>query len=386
MGWSLVLLSGNTGLPASWTEQSDLTSAASKKISVYLTQPHEISFTMPGEHPEAVLVEELVSDVVARYDAGDGLGAQREVRCRVGPSSDSADGTSISSTFRALSYKEMISRWYVDTDRQYEASFTGSRGIEGISWQLLTQFMVRPSGNFSISRGTGGAGTAAETTNPLIKIDKGAIVTESIDKLFEDTLYWWDITPDMVFQTYQRGYRRRFLLDYGGSVASFQRTVDPSTYVNAVRLIGGTPASPPGGYAIPDASATTNEVLTGTAVQGRWERYIYDSEEFSQSRAQSRADALVKTGQVITPTYTMTLKPGMWGGPDDLWIGDVTPVRIQLGRLSVDTELVVSSMVFDIGDDGDETVTVTCDGLSTNDTYFQKQRAQLADIRRLERR
>jgi hypothetical protein len=380
MGWSLVLVSGNSGLPLTWVEQSDLTAASAKKISVYLDQPHEISFTLPGEHPEAELVEELFCDVIAQYDGA------REVRCRVGPSTDSADGASITTTIRALSYKEMVSRWYVDTDRQYEASFTGSRGIEGIGWQLLTQFMVRSSGGFSISRGPGGVGTASVTTNPLIKVDKGTVVSEAIDKLFEDTIYWWDIDQDMVFNTYQKGYRRRFLLDYGGSVASFQRTVDPSTYANAVRLFGGTPTTPPVGYAVPDASSTTPEVLAGTAPQGRWERYVYDSEEYSQSRAQSRADALAAAAQVVTPTYTMTLKPGMWAGPDDLWIGDVCPVKLQVGRLDVDTELIVSSMIFDIGDDGEETVTVTCDGLSTRDTYFVKQRKALADIRRLERR
>jgi hypothetical protein len=58
---------------------------------------------------------------------------------------------------------------------------------------------------------------------------------------------------------------------------------------------------------------------------------------------------------------------------------------IDHGRLNVDTVGLVTSLQFDINDNGDDTVTVTLDGLDPASAYYRKQRKLLSDVARLER-
>jgi murein DD-endopeptidase MepM/ murein hydrolase activator NlpD len=404
-GWQLTLLSGATADPSTWLEQSDLTAATGKKVSIFLDQPHEISFSMNGQHPEAALVEELMSDVVASFDDGTGTGQQRLVRARVGPSSDTGDETSVTCNFRALSYRDVLNRRILYSNVSYGSLYTG--GLEAIGWDLITRCMSPDGGNLGITRGTTGGTSAAGAANAAIDLEAGMVIAEQLQKAFDETTgYDWDITADLVFQTYLRPRRvvpptgtvlaptfgGRFLLDYGGSVARYERTVDPSEYANAVRVTGGTPQSPPGGYVIPAQTAQAAELTesgafpNGQLRQGRWDRQYSDADIFSTARALERAQQLVADSQVVTPTYTLTLKPGMWHGPADMWVGDECPVVIQHGRLNVDTVGLVTSLVADIDDNGGDTVTVTVDGLDRRTDYYRKQRLLLADLARIERR
>ncbi|MET0426290.1 MAG: hypothetical protein ABW046_20645 [Actinoplanes sp.] len=403
-GWQLTLLSGPSPDPSTWGVQSDLTGATAKKVTVYLDQAHEITWSMNGEHPEAQLVEELMSDVVASYDPGTGTSTAL-VRARVGPTSDAADGTSITTQFKALSYRDLLNRRILYTNKSYAAAYSG--GLEAIGWDLITVCMSPDGGNLGITRGTTGTDSAAGSATAKLDFEAGMVVAEQLQKAFDEVDgYDWDITAGLVFQTYLRPRRvpplptdvvlptfaGRFLLDYGGSVASFQRNVDPSTYANAVRVTGGTPQSPPGGYVIPNQTAQAAALTesgsypNGQLRQGRWDLQYSDVDIFDSTRALKRANELLADAQVIQPTYTMTLKPGMWHGPSEMWVGDVCPVRIQAGRLDVDTTGLITSLSFDIGDDGDETVTVTVDGLDPVSTYYRRQRALLANLARLERR
>jgi hypothetical protein len=402
-GWQLSLLSGSSPLPSSWGVQSDLTGATDKKVTVYLDQPHEITFAMNGEHPEALLIEELMSDILATYDPGSG--PQNLVRARVGPTSDTGDGTSVVTQFKALSYRDLLNRRILYSNKSYAALFSG--GLEAIGWDLVTVAMSSPGGSLGISRGTTGTDTAVGSANAKIDLEAGMVVAEQIQKAFDETTgYDWDITADLVWQTYIRprrtvpppgttvlpGFTGRFLLDYGGSVATFQRNVDPSGYANAVRVTGGTPQTVPGGYVIPNQTAQAPELTQtgafpyGQLRQGRWDKQYSDADIFDSTRAAKRAAEILANSQVIAPTYTLTLKPDMWHGPSEMWVGDVCPVRIRSGRLDVDTTGLISSLSFDINDDGDDTVTVTVDGLDPVSTYYRKQRALLANLARLERR
>lgn len=389
-GWSLRLLSGPGANPSTWGEQSDLTGATAKKISVYLDQPHEISFSMNAEHPEAPLVEELLSDVAAYYDDGTGTGPQRLVRCRVGPSSDTGDGTSTTTMFRALSYRDLLNRKLIYSGDPFEPT-PPVTNIEDLGWQMINQAQGRPNGSLGITRGVRDASSAIGGSVSGVEFQVGMVIGEQIDKLFQDAgAYDYDITGNLVYQTYLRPRRTptngsRFLLDYGGSVASFQRTVDPSEYANAIIVLGGNDSS---GFPIAPEGAEREApgILDGLVRQGRWEKTFSDPDLTNLERLAFRADRLLSDVQVLQPTYTLTLKPGMWDGPAGLWVGDVCPIRIKAGRLDVDTQLLVTALTFDVGDDGDETVTVSCGGLSPNDAYYKKQRKLLQSIAQLERR
>jgi len=390
-GWQLTLLSGPSPDPSTWLEQSDLTAASGKKVSIYLDQPHEITWSMNGQHPEAKLVEELMSDVVASFDDGTGTGQQSLVRARIGPSSDSGNETSVNCSFRALSYRDLLNRRILYSNVTYAAVY----GLEALGWDLITRTQATDGGYLGITRGTTGGTSASGGPNPLFELEAGMVIAEQIAKAFEETPgYDWDITADLVWQTYIRPRRvgpGRFLLDYGGSVASYVRTVDPADYANAVRVTGGTPEAPPGGYVIPSQTAQAADLTesgsfpNGKFRQGRWDKQYSDTDIFTSARALQRAQERLANSQVIAPTYTLTLKPGMWHGPTDLWVGDECPVSIQHGRLDVDTVGLVTSLQIDIDDNGGDTVTVTVDGLDPHSVYYRNQRKLLADVARLER-
>lgn len=386
-GWSFVLVSGNTIDPTGWTEQSDLTAATAKKLTVYLDQPHEITFDMNGMHPEALLIGELFCDVIAYHDNGDGTGPVKQVRARVGPTSDTADGTSITTNYKALSYRELLGRKILyDGDSILTYAATVAQTQENIAWNLIAAAQGRTNGTLGITRGTPAASSGVSVIHPF---EAGMVVGEQVAQVAAtDTGFDWDIGPDLVYMTYYplRGRTTlagQFPLDYGGSVASFTRSVEPADYANAVRVSGGTPD---GGSAPTPSAQTSAEVTAGTAVQGRWERQLSDQDLLTTALVAKRATKLLSDAQVLQPTYSMTLTPGMWTGPADMWLGDTVPVLIQAGRLNVDTSLRVTSMEFGIGDDGDDKVTVTLGGLSLIDRFYQKQKKVFQDIARLERR
>jgi hypothetical protein len=60
----------------------------------------------------------------------------------------------------------------------------------------------------------------------------------------------------------------------------------------------------------------------------------------------------------LTPTYTLGLRPGTYtyGNPN---MGDSVPLIINEGRLAVNTTIRVTGITYDIGDDGQEDVTLT---------------------------
>jgi hypothetical protein len=55
----------------------------------------------------------------------------------------------------------------------------------------------------------------------------------------------------------------------------------------------------------------------------------------------------------------ITLKPGSWGGPSDVWMGDLVTVVINSGRLTVNDQLRVMELAFTIDANGQETLALT---------------------------
>jgi hypothetical protein len=388
-GWTFTLRSADSGInPATWPITSDLTGATARKIRVFLDQPAEIEFSINAEHDEAALVQELLCDVVASHDAGDGLGPEAVLRGRVGSTADTGDGTRIDTTVKAVSYRGLLHRKILySADSVLTYADPTLRIPEDIAWELIAAAQGRTNGTWGITRGTPAATSSTTRTQPF---EAGMVVGEQIDQVAAGT-FDWDVGPDLVYMTYypQRGRSSgQFPLDYGGSVASFTRNFDPADYANAVRVSGGTPS---GGSPPTPQGLNSSEVGSGTARQGRWEVQISDQDLLAAGLLLIRATKEVNERQVITPSYSMTLTPGMWRGPNDLWIGDVAPVQIRAGRLDVSVDLRVLAMEFALSDDtgvGDEAdqVTVTLGKLAPHQAYLRRWRKQLEDVARLGRR
>lgn len=105
----------------------------------------------------------------------------------------------------------------------------------------------------------------------------------------------------------------------------------------------------------PDVSGAPD---IASRLEGRWDQVIGTQHQI-QSSMDKAAAWYLQNGQVILPTYTITLHPGAWQGPNWLFLGDLVTVRISAGRLQVDDKLPVTEMTFDINSSGMETLTMT---------------------------
>lgn len=272
---------------------------------------------------------------------------------RVGTSSDNLDGDEHRATITAVDYREVLRRRIL-TDAT-NLNFTGSE-VAFIAWTLINTVQGYNGGALGIGRGRGQV-TGIKQTWTASKSD---YVGEDIDTLAGmDPNFDWDITPygtsDLRLDVWPgvRGVAKGVILEQGGSlVSSINRTVDPSTYGNAVYLTGGSGASPP----------LTDVVLEASDLnvrpEGRFDRLIGTDFILSAS-LQASAQGYLKDAEKLLPTYSIVLKPGVWMGPDHLWIGDTVHVRIKSGRLLVDDLVFVTEMQFDISPDGVETLSLT---------------------------
>lgn len=373
--WEMVLLYGGLVSPSTWGEQSDLTGATNRRVKFMLRGSHSAEFSINGLHPEAVLVEELTSDVLVRRNGVSLL------RARIGPTDDALDGTSHLVNVKAFDYRELLKRriLYAGDAALTYASST-ARDQEDIGWQLIAATQGRINGNLGITRGTSQSTPVTRNLTFEAGDSIGELIPQHLVEIWDGIE--WEIDPGLVYRSYypQRGFVTDFLLDYGGSVSSVSRTVNTADYTNAVVFSGGgdTPPTP--------AARQTADVNAGTAREGRWERAKGDTGFTQQAQVDGFADFVISIDQTVVPSYTLKLVPGMWDGPDHMWLGDRVNVVIKSGRLDVDVSLRVLAMDFDIGDDGQETISATVGQLSHIEKYYRNAQSREHRLDRLERR
>jgi hypothetical protein len=195
-----------------------------------------------------------------------------------------------------------------------------------------------------------------------------------------DSGFNWDIVPQtgsvsQQFTTWQsRGINRGKVLDYPGRLIKASRSIDPGTYANAVRVTGNT------GLAAVRLEASD----IATRPEGRWDAQSGDTALLDAASVTARANYELAQGQQVVPTWTVTLRPGSWGGPTDLWLGDSVNLQVSSGRLSVDEDLRVYEINIALDDADNETVTLTLAALDP----FKRRRLRQYDFRltALERR
>src|SRR5258708_40120483 len=86
-----------------------------------------------------------------------------------------------------------------------------------------------------------------------------------------------------------------------------------------------------------------------TAPQGRWDASL-SAEENDAATLTARAGLAVGSASVLTPTYTIPLRPGYWLGPAHIWLGDVVTVIPGSGRLPAPERLRVSQVNVQVDD------------------------------------
>jgi hypothetical protein len=326
--------------PASDGPDTELTAATGRKLTCRLGQPSDVAFTLDGRHEQAAGITELVTDIWAYRD--------RELlhRGRVGATTDQVTEDAHLTTFNAPDYRALLDRrWIDDADKlSYVAEDQAS-----IAWQIIQATQARPGGDLQITRGDG------QTTGYLRDrlLTPGKYIGETLSQLGDvDSGFEWEVDAQLRFNTFtpQRGRGAVAVLDYGGAVASFTRAVTPADFANVVR-------------ATADADPRAPEVRTAadiaTRPEGRWETDRGFPDILEQSTLAAKADFLLADAATLRPSYTLTLAPGRYPGPDKLWLGDTCIVSVRSGRLDEHDAQRVMEIVFEPTEDGDEVVRIT---------------------------
>lgn len=350
------------------TPRGELTAATARTVTFPLYAACTAAFTIDGRHPEATMLQELVTDLLVYRDA------ELMFRGRLGSSTDSLDADKHTTTFSAVDYRGMLHRRKTFGPQTY----TGW-DLADIGWDMidLTQHrVIIPGGEMRITRGDNGAQGIGTVRDHEVK--DGAWVDGAIDELAN---VWggfqWAIDPQLRFQAWAS--RGRNLADFaiqhtpsGGNVTKIDRAVDTSQYGNTVVATGAEGLMAAYRFA-PDLAARP---------EGRieWQESVTD--RTTQEMVDGAAEAALAWHGNITPAYKATLSAGVWA-PDIINVGDTASIRIQSGRLNVDTTDRVFEVGVAISDEGNETVDLTF-GQVRRDllTFF---RAVPARLDRLER-
>jgi hypothetical protein len=312
----------------------ELTEARSRRIEFALDDSAKASWTLPGRHPQTPLVDELATDLVVSRDS------VAIFRGRVNASDDSVSPTVHTCTFSAADYRGVLDRriiWpgstasYVQVDQA------------AIAADLINDTQV-----------LGPLGIQTPTTPTGVKRDRtyesGASIGELIGNLGRcENGFDWDISPGLVFRVWwpARGTTTpSWVGEYGRNVSDVRRTVASGDYANAIRFSGKDAVTPP---------PVTRVVTPGN--EGRWEDQRGNTDVTTTAQLNEQANGAILAASVIQPSYSLTLVPGAWT-PATVWLGDTIRLIVNSGRLAVDTTTRVVGVGIDIGESGEETVSL----------------------------
>lgn len=399
--WRVTLHSRTFGIPSAgamptWrtTMLVELVGARGRRLEQSWDQAAQFTFTLNGHAPEAAAVLELQTDVyVWRWDDTQGV----DVCMFRGPVTQAEDQITEQShvvTFTAHDYLSMLARRLVT--RATPWTFTQQ------SQDVIARAIVADAVAITTATGGGidmrpGSGIPLLTAwcNPdgsaradaAVLRDRsyagGSIHADLLDQLAKvDGGFDYDVIPEprvpaaglgapaasnpvqpgvdavRIFYPRQGVQRDDMMLLYGGNVATITRTISSADYTNYVRSIGNKASTDPNAAQLfaevwnTDANATTQNGL------GLWMFGDNASDVSIQATLNAHAQGLLNTMGLLVPSYTIGLRPGwyVFGNPN---MGDTVPLRIQSGRLNVNTSVRIVGLTFDIGDDGQEDIALT---------------------------
>lgn len=351
----------------------ELTQAKTRRMTVKLQDPSDVSFSINGRHPESAFLQELVTDIHVLFNPDPGVPVQRLFRGRVGNTTRVGDENATTKTVPVVDYRAILNErrlWSWNT-----LDYSGLDQAD-IIWALIAQTQGNIGGDLGISKGwTGTTPTGIIRADQLYEVHES--IGERIKKLAQTVDgFDWDVLPTsdsaLSLQVYypERGTNRGEVLLWGGNVTTYNREVVVADYRNAISQSGAE------GLVTREVEATD----LATRLEGRWDGSFGDTNLLTQQQIDERATWQASESQVIQPTYTLKLKPGWWRGRDHIWVGDYGRVVIQDADLQVDDVLKVFEMTIDINDGGSETVHLTVGGPKPDPAF----RARRTDRRLLQ--
>lgn len=320
-----------------------------RTVTWRLADVSEASFTIDATLPEAEAALGLISGLWVLRNG-------REMyRGIVGATSDSCDGNTHTIQFSAANWRAILERRFI---LDHDTLVYANTDVGQVAWNLINATQQRPGGDLGIIQGST---TTGVTISP--QLTPGTAITDQINtwatsaqgssqKGFDWAVTGVDGQAQLKFNVWfpQRGIDRQTVLDYPGRIQGFTRADDPGTYADAIRASGSDGLVP-----ILSDSPT---ILTDPTP--RLEALVSNTDLQNQTDLANWATGQLATLQDVVPSWTVTLAPNTWGGPQDFWLGDPVILNVDSGVRQVNESLRVQEIALTLDDNSDAaTVAVT---------------------------
>jgi hypothetical protein len=332
--WAFIL-AATTGEPL-----AELTEARSRRLSAHLDAPSTVGFSIDGRHPHTFDIDELATDLLVYRDT------DLLYRGRVGQTQDQAGADNHTVTVETADYRALLGRRIL-----WEPFTFTAEEQEAVGWALIDHTQTQPGGDLGVTRRPDQTtGVSRDRTYP-----EGKNIGEALTQLGQvSDGFEWDISPELEYRVWsQRGADNGVVLDYGGLITGFSRTVNPSAFANAVRVTGkedeeDNPGPTPERHEVADFDP-----------HGRFDAQHGYPDITQQATLAARAAWHLSEGSTLRPSWNVTLRAGVWDGPDHIWLGDTVLLAVRSGRVDTVQPLRVQEVDVDVDEDGGETVRLT---------------------------
>jgi hypothetical protein len=376
--WRMTLASrafGNVNAPAMFV--ADIADARSRKLDQAWNKPAVLTFTVDGHSPTAALLAELTQEVIVwRWDEQTGKDQPvfRGVICQT---EDVISEQSATLNVTCHDYSDVLNRRILTTTMtatQIEQDTIVANLLQRAGPLAASSSGVPFSPGNNVGLSLNPVDPSGASRNPSGQLrDRTYLPNQNIGAAIGDLAavingFDFDVRPQdpnlttidlfRVFYPNQGVLRPDVLLMYGTTIGSLTRSVNSADFSNYIRLLGNNGSSDPNAAQL-FAEAWTPDAGSGTTgAVGLWMTADNAADVTIQATLNDQVQGSLALASVLQPTYSLVFRPGgyTWGNPN---MGDTCPLVIRAGRLNVNTNVRVLGITYDIGDDGQEDVSLT---------------------------
>lgn len=353
---------GNVGRAA----LTDIPMARSRRLTRQLNGPTQLSFSLDGHHRVAALMRELEQDVEAhRYNSATGSFEPMFNGC-ITSSQDVLSEQRHTVNVNCWDYitvlrRRFYTRWPpLNYANQPQNTIVNNLLAEAQAPTTSTGLPLGNAGHLGLTAQHLNTSGQAQPSRDRV-YPPGTNLGEAIENLAEVVNgFDYDMAPSTVWSGMLRTFfpykgvdRPNFPLVYGATVSSVSRSINASEYTNYARVIGQSEEGQPQRY----GEAWNANINLATSGAGLWMESDSASDVNITATLVEKAQGIIGRKGILQPAYSLGLRPGAWY-PGAFEVGDACPLRIQSGRLNVNTWVRILGITWVIGDEGQEDVEV----------------------------
>ena len=374
--WRILVVRRSYAPPSIYRSDPDIVAevmdARSRRLEFKLNAPSQFRFTVDGRSNSAALIRELEHEIwVSRWDEVIGRDTTF-FRGVITQSQDTLSPQVHTINFVAFDYLAILGRRFLtlpysprNTDQDNIVTALVDRGNTAArpTTQVPPGFTFVPASHIPLTvrrKYPDGTARAAPSTRVRDRdyaaqsnigelIDNLASVQDGYDygvSQYNNDFRW----PDGLDVYYpHRGITREdYALVFGLTVSGLSRSVNSSDYANYVR-VAGQPDEAEGETPYAEGWVSDiNDVISNP--QGFWPFGISQADVTETNTLVEKAGGALLDMSVFKASYSLQMRPGAFR-PGDFDIGDQVRLRINSGRLDVDTYVRVVGLTYDINDD-----------------------------------